>query len=659
MNLTPYYIYINKVVALASGFINHFLRILPVKWILKIHISRVESKTNKQSLQKDLARILGNFNKFPIELNIRETENILHWAEKSLLHEFEYLGIGLQKIEPIDWHTDVKSGFRWKPGKFYKSYRWSSKFKGIDVKVPWELSRCHHLLWLGQAYLIKGDEKYANEIVEQIEDWIQANPLMYSINWTCSMEVAIRAVNWMYAVNMIIASPAVTDSFSKKLISSLYAHGYFIYRNLEKWYPYSANHYAANVVGLLFLGLLFEQRKEGKTWYLFAEDEYYSEVRMQVLPSGVHFERTTSYHRLVTEFFLYSYLLLQRTGRTIPVDIKSRVESMLKFVMHIIRPDGSIPLIGDNDDGMLLPFCKNNISDLRYLLSVGAIAFTNSNFYYHSKGYTPDCFFLLGQITLPQNITNLSNDCRLPVIIYGDAGFGLLRKSEYYVFFNNNGFSCYANNRRITNSTHTHADHLSFELSYAGIPVIVDPGTYVYTSDPVARNKFRSTKAHNTVIFNQTDQYGIPSDDLFSMTHYSRLKNLELTYGENEINGVYSLSSPGKGIIIHNRKIAFNVNKHNLEIHDSFSFIGEQFLQWKFHVAPDKKVELRDGKIYINVSSKYTLLFEFVHTQKINIDILNDLVSPSYGVLQDSKTICVSVQCTSEFVLSTFITSIV
>ncbi|MBI5529686.1 MAG: alginate lyase family protein [Deltaproteobacteria bacterium] len=46
---------------------------------------------------------------------------------------------------------------------------------------------------------------------------------------------------------------------------------------------------------------------------------------------------------------------------------------------------------------------------------------------------------------------------------------------------------------------HAHNDQLSFTLEADGVPVIVDPGTYLYTPDPAARNLFRSTAMHNTV----------------------------------------------------------------------------------------------------------------------------------------------------------------
>ena len=47
---------------------------------------------------------------------------------------------------------------------------------------------------------------------------------------------------------------------------------------------------------------------------------------------------------------------------------------------------------------------------------------------------------------------------------------------------------------------HGHNDALSFELCIGDVPVIVDSGTYVYTSDIDARNELRGTRAHNVVV---------------------------------------------------------------------------------------------------------------------------------------------------------------
>jgi hypothetical protein len=53
---------------------------------------------------------------------------------------------------------------------------------------------------------------------------------------------------------------------------------------------------------------------------------------------------------------------------------------------------------------------------------------------------------------------------------------------------------------------HGHADLLSVQCSAFGEPVLVDAGTYCYTSEREWRNFFRGTAAHNTVLVDGRDQ---------------------------------------------------------------------------------------------------------------------------------------------------------
>jgi hypothetical protein len=58
----------------------------------------------------------------------------------------------------------------------------------------------------------------------------------------------------------------------------------------------------------------------------------------------------------------------------------------------------------------------------------------------------------------------------------------------------------------LSTAAHGHADALAFELRIGGHPVLVDPGTYCYQSEPLWRRYFRSTIAHNTLELGGADQ---------------------------------------------------------------------------------------------------------------------------------------------------------
>ena len=98
----------------------------------------------------------------------------LRQADAIREHRFDLLGSGdVYLRERIDWHADFKSGHRW-PLDHHTRLVLVAPEGGFDVKVPWELSRFHHAVRLGQAYLYTGDEGYAQEVVAQIDGLLAA-----------------------------------------------------------------------------------------------------------------------------------------------------------------------------------------------------------------------------------------------------------------------------------------------------------------------------------------------------------------------------------------------------------------------------------------------------------------------------------------------------
>jgi hypothetical protein len=56
------------------------------------------------------------------------------------------------------------------------------------------------------------------------------------------------------------------------------------------------------------------------------------------------------------------------------------------------------------------------------------------------------------------------------------------------------------------NGGHAHADALSLTLTVAGVPLLVDPGTGVYTVDQALRDRLRSSQMHNTLVVDGRSQ---------------------------------------------------------------------------------------------------------------------------------------------------------
>ncbi len=306
-------------------------------------------------------------------------------ADLVMQHRFDILGSGLRHWgDPISWNLDIKSGRKW-PIHFYKRIKLSGLtcINGSDVKIPWELSRFQHLMPLIKAYFLKRDGKYGKEVVDQISDWITTNPFCYGVNWTCAMEVAIRACNWIWAWWAVREAAAWTDEFNKKFLKSIWQHGWYIEHNLEDKGGLRTNHYLSDIVGLLFIGIMFPQFKDAKRWKEFGVNELIRCMDEMVYPDGVSFENSTAYHRLVLELFVYSALLCRKNNINLPDPFWERLEKMFEFIMYCMRPDGRMPMIGDSDDGrffILTDYYDWDRWDFRYLLSVGAVLFKRADF---------------------------------------------------------------------------------------------------------------------------------------------------------------------------------------------------------------------------------------------------------------------------------------
>lgn len=606
LNLYPNYIFWNKVLNQITARKNILWRFLPLQSISVKGLGKIPTKVE---LSVRLQEMFGSFQGIMQASPKDEQQVILDLAEETLDHKFDVLGSGPVEMQRIDWHIDFKSGNSWHKGVYYKNQRKLSA-TGSDIKVPWELSRCHHLLWLGEAYLLTKEDRYAKEIVDEIEDWISDNPLMYSVNWTCTMDVALRAVNWLYSIAMVLPSNVVNESFIIRFYKSLYQHGWFIYNNFEKTVPYSNNHLFSDYAGLLYLAELFNNTKRGSKWKRFVVPEFFEEIRRQILPSGVHYERSVSYHRLMTELASYPCFMLKRVGCSIPVDIEYRVRSMYSFVAAYTKNNGFAPLVEDNDDGRFLPFMRRDFRRHDYLLDLSSLELRII-----ANGIEP---FKYEEI-----------ESRM----YKDAGHAILRKGQAYLLVTNGGFSKYDNTAK-EQGTHTHNDRLSFEFALGRDDIFIDPGAYVYTPNPEKCNEFRSTAKHNTVVVDGEEQNIFSRENVFLLKKNSRTTLFESRSNE-DCEGEYITL---KGAMRHNRQ--FFINDNCLLINDNLSKMGNSHqIVLSFHLPPDVSV-VEDNEDVVIESASYTTIMSFkIEGAQPQLTIEEDTYSPSYGILQCSKTI--------------------
>src|SRR5262249_23454176 len=162
-------------------------------------------------------------------------------AERALSHEFDLLGSGSfvpvdpdrsarEGYTPIDWYLDPVRKLRFPRGVPHKKWKlYEMRPANADVKYPWELA-------LGQQFALTGDERFAQEIAHELDDFVEANPIGIGINFTCTMDVAIRAVNWALGFELVHGSTTLDRTFWQRAYAALYDTGVFTRDNLENTY---------------------------------------------------------------------------------------------------------------------------------------------------------------------------------------------------------------------------------------------------------------------------------------------------------------------------------------------------------------------------------------------------------------------------------------
>ena len=90
---------------------------------------------------------------------------------------------------------------------------------------------------------------------------------------------------------------------------------------------------------------------------------------------------------------------------------------------------------------------------------------------------------------------------------------------------------------------HKHNDWLSFELCVGDHPVIIDPGSYCYTSNVNMRHLFRSTAYHNTVVIDREEQVSIRNSMFGLVNPYGDIEVLR--WKSNEFSDVLEAEHTG------------------------------------------------------------------------------------------------------------------
>jgi uncharacterized heparinase superfamily protein len=560
------------------------------------HCLRAKNRSILPSLERRREIVEMMNRRFPAERDV-----IIKTAEAALAGKFSLLGhanlsFGDPPESPIDWSLDPVSGKR-APLSHWSKLPTLDPLGGGDPKVVWELNRHAHFVTLGQAYWLTDDNRFAAAFVDQVSAWIDANPAGMGVNWASSLEVAFRSIAWVWGLSLLADSGEVTPDFFARMLKSLIQHGRHIERYLS--YYFSPNtHLTGEALGLFYLGLALPELDRAEGWRNLGLQILLDQAPKQVRADGVYFEQSTYYHRYTTDFYIHLFALTRANGNLIHREpetmLRLKLEAMLDHLMWITRPDGSSPLIGDDDGGRLIKLSARAPNDFRDTLAIGSAIFKRGDWKQVAGEAPVEMLWLLGPEGVAcydrlQEETPCENSRGFRSSGYFVMRDGWRRDSSFVLI------DCGPHGAEI-GCGHAHSDALSIEFASRGVTWLVDPGTFVYAADVELRNEFRSTAAHNTVTVDDQPQ-SIPSgpSNPFSWRTAAKCRLNEFVEYDTAIffqgshDGYERLKDPVK----HTRSVLFVKLEAGADLRE-WLIVRDQFTTEKhhryairYHFAPD------------------------------------------------------------------------
>ncbi len=411
------------------------------------------------------------------------------------------LGHDVVLAQAGQWHKDPIEGCEW-PRIFYNQVHKAKPRETVDIKYVWEMNRHQYLIILGKAYWISGDEKYAKKVYEIISSWISDNPYNLGVNWTSSLELAVRSISWIWAYFLCQGSRHIDSAFYRMFLKAIYEHGLHIEHHLS-YYSSPYNHLIGEAAGLHMIGSLFPQLKSSQSWEQLGWSILEKNIDFQFFPDGMCVEQATFYHHFTLGFYLQAVLLRKYNNKPVSEKILSVVEKALDASMHLTQPNGRLPAIGDIDNARSLYFCTEHSWDFRGFLSLGTVLFNRPDFKHNSCGFCEELLWLCDDPSLA-NFEAMKKSPPLETSkSLSSSGYYVMRTAwdidSHYLCFDCGVMAAGLHEADVPSAAHGHADALSFELSVFGKPILVEGGFHTYFGPLAWHRHFREEMAHNTI----------------------------------------------------------------------------------------------------------------------------------------------------------------
>ena len=359
----------------------------------------------------------------------------------------------------------------------WQSNKYSPDEPAFTKEWTYGLNRFPHWRTLGEAYWQTGDEKYAQEWIAQMRDWVEDNPYLLfgtgnnTLTWR-TIEAGIRSSgSWPDSLYYFLGSPSLEPDDLVTFMKSWIEHAHHLMRITLEHPEHGGNWVTMECNGLGHLGILLPECHESPAWLKTAVDRLTLELDRQVYPDGAQKELTSGYHQVARGNFVGLYKFARLNEIPVPEAYLAQLERMYVYNLQAMTPAGRLPPWNDAGHTNVIPS-----------LVEGAELFGRKDFRWAATGgvegrapeYTSVAFPYAGQYVMR-------------------SGW---QPGDLYAMFESGPYGI----------GHQHEDKLSMFLYGLGRVLLTEAGTYSYD-----RSKYRryvlGTWAHNTILVDGQQQH--------------------------------------------------------------------------------------------------------------------------------------------------------
>lgn len=422
------------------------------------------------------------------ELRVWAGQNLTEAAKRRLLQQANDGARGRpwcfgQPGYTLDWRLDPVTRRRW-PGAVPGHRALELAWPGADVKLVWEPARFGHLQPMWRAAILGLLPEASAVISGQLDDFMSENPAGFGVHWSSAQEVAIRALNVLWATALLARQ---LDELDEELFEAhhdaLYIHAAFIYDHLDyARHVVPNNHLIVEASALLLLCRAFKAWP--KAWALKAQSALNEGIDDQFDARGGYIQRSHNYQRLATQALMWLWVALD-PAEALTVKIERHcARSFDSSVACLGLRDGRLPRWGAIDGAHLMQWSGCPFGDMRpWLQALGWVGHRQLRF---DEGLWDESLMWLVGVSafkrprVPLKLEpGLSETGAQHVLRLGDDQLAILTTSAKGPFGQD--------------------DLGHVEIIYQGQSIAMDAGSYRYNGAPQAHAWAHGAQAHNVL----------------------------------------------------------------------------------------------------------------------------------------------------------------